>query len=338
MALNNFLEIMRPAVEEYLHTVVDQAFQTGCEELHQMLAYHMGWEGEGAGVEAQGKRVRPILVLLTSACCSKDWQTALPAAAAIELVHNFSLIHDDIQDQSPLRRGRPTLWKKWGTAQAINAGDAMFSLAQIAVLRLIATTSLEITQHAAQLLSQTCLRLTEGQYLDISYETLTHLPMDGYWPMVKRKTAALLAACCEVGALVAGAPIEQQSHFRAFGENLGLAFQVLDDFLGIWGEAALTGKSTESDLVTGKKSLPVLYGLEKKGSFAARWQQGMISGNEVAEIAKILEREGAKDYTLQTADHITQLALQELNLAVTLPNEAGQALIELTHQLLVRQA
>ena len=177
-----------------------------------MLAYHMGWEGEGAGPAARGKRIRPLLVLLTSGAAQGDWKNALPAAAAVELIHNFSLIHDDIQDGSDQRRGRPTVWKLWGTAQAINSGDAMFALAHLTIFRLAGTTNEHTAFQAAHMLQETCLELTKGQFLDMSYETQSQLMIDDYWPMVSGKTAALLATCTELGALVAG----QMKEFALF--------------------------------------------------------------------------------------------------------------------------
>jgi geranylgeranyl diphosphate synthase type I len=324
------------AIEDELQRVVAQNRKPGLEEMHHMLAYHMGWEGEGAGPSARGKRIRPLLVLLTTAASGGEWQCALPAAAGVELLHNFSLIHDDIQDQSPLRRGRFTLWKRWGVAQAVNAGDAMFSLAYLAVFRLEETVSQPVALRASRILHETCLELTQGQYLDLSYEGRGDLTVDDYWPMVGGKTAALLSACTEIGALAAQAPPEICDAHRRFGRLLGLAFQAQDDLLGIWGDAALTGKSADSDLASGKKSLPVLYGLSLDGPFARRWIQGPISATEVHEMASQLAAEGARDYTQEKANELTGQALQALQESRP-QGEAGEAIISLTRQLLSRK-
>lgn len=302
-----------------------------------MIAYHLGWEGEGAGPEARGKRIRPLLVLLSTAAAGGEWQRALPAAAAVELVHNFSLVHDDIQDQSPLRRGRPTVWIKWGTAQAINIGDTLFTLAQMALLRLAETVSSEVAHTASLVLQETCLALTQGQYLDISYESRGNLTMEAYWPMVSGKTAALLSASTLLGALAAQADEPACEAYHRFGRSLGLAFQALDDLLGIWGDAALTGKSTESDLLAGKKSLPVLYGLSLGGPFAARWAQGKISQEDVLVLAVQLEIEGGKTYTLEHANELTDQALTALAEASP-QGEAGAMLEALARKLLQRAA
>jgi geranylgeranyl diphosphate synthase type I len=333
--LDRYFQVCLPAIEQELHQAVAFAGGPGLEALHGMLAYHMGWEGETSGPNASGKRIRPLLVLLTCAAAGGEWTDALPGAAAVELVHNFSLIHDDIEDNSDLRRGRPTVWKIWGIPQAINAGDAMYALAQLSVLRLQHTTSQPAALQAAVILQQTCLALTQGQYRDISYEQRHDLAMDDYWPMIEGKTAALVAASAEIGAIAAQADYKTCSAYREFGRALGLAFQAQDDMLGIWGDSALTGKSAESDLVTGKKSLPVLYGLEQKGLFALRWLAGPVEPADVPALARQLELDGAREYTRQRADELTTQARQALERANP-QGEAGQALVELADWLLGR--
>ncbi|MFM8322016.1 MAG: polyprenyl synthetase family protein [Chloroflexota bacterium] len=326
---------MLEAVELEMQQAVARAGGAGLGELHGMLAYHMGWEGEGAGPEARGKRIRPLLVMLAAQAAGGDWQAALPAAAAVELIHNFSLIHDDIEDNSPLRRGRQTLWKRWGVAQAVNTGDTLFTLAHLAVFRLEQTVSAAAALQAAHVLQQTCLHLTQGQYLDISYETRSDLLEADYWPMVGGKTAALLDCCCRLGAVAARAEAGVQQAYGDFGRLLGLAFQAQDDLLGIWGDPAVTGKSAASDLVSGKKSLPVLYGLGMQGAFGRRWRQGPVDEAEAAQVAALLAADGAQAYVQQQADQLTTQALDALEQACP-QGEAGQALRDLAHKLLRR--
>jgi geranylgeranyl diphosphate synthase type I len=331
--------ILLSSIETELQHAVGPAGGPGLEALRHMIAYHMGWEGEGSGTTAQGKRIRPLLVLLATAAAGGAWQAALPAASAVELLHNFSLIHDDIEDNSPLRRGRPTVWRKWGISQAINTGDALYALAHLALGRLAETAAPETTLQAARLFHQTCLHLTQGQYLDLAYQSRSSLSVDDYWPMIGGKTAALLAACTGLGALVAGADEAVRQAYGEFGRLLGLAFQVQDDLLGIWGDAALTGKSTESDLVEGKKSLPVLVGLEKGGKFARRWRSGSVSPAEAPALAALLEAEGGRSYPSQAAARLTQEAMQALDrIASAHPQgEAGVALHDLAQKLLKRE-
>jgi geranylgeranyl diphosphate synthase type I len=328
---------MRAALEAALAEVVDQTMGTDTPELRAMLRYHLGWEGEGSGPEAQGKRIRPILVLLTTHAAGGEWQRALPAAASVELIHNFSLIHDDIQDQSSLRRGRPTLWVKWGVAQAINAGDLMFTQAFYSLTNLSGLIQPEDVVDALRLLQDTCIELTKGQFMDLWNEQEVSLPIESYWPMVGGKTAALLACCTQLGAIVAGASSERCKAFRNFGYQLGLAFQVQDDWLGIWGEAARTGKSTESDLVSRKKTLPVLYALQQKQRFAERWSNGPITAAEAPAMAQMLIDEGAQAYTEAQANRLTKEALDALaHGAISV--ESGAALRGLALKLLGRKS
>jgi geranylgeranyl diphosphate synthase type I len=335
MSLNSLIQLMQPAIEDELVASLSPSGGERFEEFHYMMAYHLGWEGAGAGPEARGKRIRPLMVLLTTAAAGADWRVALPGAAAVELIHNFSLIHDDIEDDSPLRRGRQTLWKLWGIAQAINAGDAMFTLAHLAILRLADNVPIESAYTASRVLLQTCLQLTQGQYLDISYEGRGDLNLDAYWPMVGGKTAALLAASTEIGALAAQVDAKICQAYHRFGWSLGLAFQAQDDQLGIWGDAELTGKSAASDLLTGKKSLPVLYGLSQQGVFAERWHQGPLTADELDWMAEQLELEGGREYTQKVANELTEAALTALEEAQP-QGEAGAALGDLALQLLSR--
>jgi geranylgeranyl diphosphate synthase type I len=336
MSFKQLNESMLPEIEKELQSQVRRLNQKNSLPFYEMLTYHMGWTGEGAGTEATGKRIRPLMVLLTAAACGADWHSALPAAAAVELVHNFSLVHDDVQDNSDKRRGRPTVWKKWGVPMAINAGDALFVIANQAILDLEKNLPAAIVVRAASILNNICLELTRGQYMDMSYEERSDLKIADYWPMIGGKTSALLSACTHIGALIGGADPEKQESYRAFGYGLGLAFQVQDDVLGIWGNEAITGKSAASDLVEGKNSLPVLFAVEKDGPFAKRWKQGPIQENEVKEVADLLESEGAKTYALEMSQKETAKALAFLEQANP-TGEAGVALLELANMLLKRK-
>ncbi len=335
--MNKLISTLYPAIESELQRQVARIDEPRTRPFYEMLTYHMGWTGESAGPEATGKRLRPLLVLLTTAACGADWKPALPAAASVELIHNFSLVHDDIQDKSDLRRGRPTVWRKWGEAHAINVGDALFILAHLALSELKERFAAEMALKAEAIIDWACLGLTRGQYLDLFYEGQTSLTLNDYWPMIAGKTAALLSACTHVGGILGNADESTQEAYRDFGHYLGLAFQAHDDYLGIWGDSALMGKSTDSDLATGKKSLPVLYGLGQEGPFARRWAEGPVSTEEIPALADQLAREGAKVFTQEAADRMTDLALQSLRQANP-QAEAGEALFELANLLLNRQS
>ncbi|HVP20654.1 MAG TPA: polyprenyl synthetase family protein [Anaerolineaceae bacterium] len=328
---------LRPAIELEIQRVINENIPAEFIGTRSILTYHLGWEGEGAGLEAQGKRIRPLLVLLCAASACGQWQQALPAAAAVELVHNFSLIHDDIEDRSVLRRGRSTVWVKWGIPQAINAGDLMYTLAFTAVLDMSRTVSPAVGLRSAEVLNKTCIRLTGGQYLDMKYEKQAEVTIDEYWPMIEGKTASLLECCAVLGGLAGQVEEAQLNSFLEFGHNLGLAFQILDDWLGIWGDAIQIGKSTESDLVSGKKTLPVLFGLRQKGQFYRRWIKGNITPDESHELAIVLREEGAQQYTQAMADQFTQKALDALSSAAREENEASASLRQLALELLSRK-
>ena len=345
--MTDLIKSMLAGIESELQKQVSRLDAPRTKEYFEMLTYHMGWSGEGAGPEATGKRIRPLLVLLTAMAATEDdqhtaqhnfiWQSVLPAAAAVELLHNFSLVHDDIQDHSDKRRGRPTIWVQWGMPQAINAGDGLFVISNLSVLDMVENYPAETVVKAATILQNAALELTRGQYLDISYEKRSTLGAEDYWPMISGKTAALLSACCDLGALLGGADEATQDAYRSFGHYLGLAFQLQDDILGIWGNEVVTGKSTSSDLVEGKKSLPVLVGLEKKGRFAERWAGGPIQLNEVEELAKLLASEGGYAHTQEMAKQMTDLAINNLRTASP-QGEAGELLMNLANKLLRREA
>ncbi len=339
---NTLQQAMFDAIETELKQQVGRLDQPHTKPFHEMLTYHMGWTGEGSGPQAAGKRIRPLITLLSLASINKEsnseinWLHAVSFSAAIELVHNFSLVHDDIQDNSPLRRGRKTVWVKWGAPMAINVGDALFVIANQAALDLQKNYPAEMVVRAAGILNEVCLQLTQGQFLDMSYEERTDLKIEDYWPMIGGKTSALLSVCTQAGAYLGYAQEEKVELYRQFGYHLGLAFQVQDDILGIWGDESVTGKSVASDLVEGKNSLPVLYALEQNGKFAERWRKGPISQEEVGDIAALLENEGGKAYAEKMSAELTEKALGYLNSADP-QGEAGDAIRELANMLLKRK-
>lgn len=333
---------MIPAVEDEMRDILrlGHAAETGAGEMFGMMQYHMGWVGATFEVDEvpAGKRIRPLLCLLSCAAAGGDWQQAVPAAAAIELLHNFTLIHDDIQDNSPTRRGRPTLWQLWGIAQAINSGDAMFALAHTALYRLgDRGVDAAIVVEAARRFDQTCLLLTQGQYHDMHFETRDDVAVGEYIRMIGGKTAALLALCGELGALVAGADESTTAHYGEFARDLGMAFQVKDDILGIWGDEVAIGKSAATDVETRKKTLPVLFGLEQNGKLRKLYRHEEDGERFVAKVVALLDEVGARDYAQQQAERYSASALHNLE-ATGAEGEAGRALLELANMLLQREA
>ena len=265
---------------------------------HQ-AAYHLGWITAGGAPTAAdgGKAVRPALALLSAEAAGAPPETGLPGAVAVELVHNFSLLHDDLMDGDEERRHRRTVWALWGSASAILTGDALLALAQEVLL----DCGLATAPAAARLLSRTIRRLIHGQVQDMSFEQRTHVTVEECLDMAAAKTGALLSASASIGALLAGAPQDTVDALALYGEQVGLAFQLTDDVLGIWGNPRTTGKSVHSDLRAGKKSLPVAYALNQGGALGvelAAWlaAPGEPGDAELGRAADLIEAAGGREW------------------------------------------
>ena len=296
--------------------------------VYEMCRYHLGLDGSGSS----GKRMRPVLGLLAYASIAGDHRAALPGAAAVELGHNFSLVHDDIEDHDVERRHRPTLWAVHGVPQAINTGDMLFSLSRIALHRL---TDLGFPDRKVlrlmRLYDETCVALCEGQYMDMrAAEDDSPMSVEAYFDMIGRKTAALIAGAIEAGALLATDDDEVIARYRAFGWDLGIAFQLNDDLLGIWGEETATGKEP-TDIARHKQTLPVLYAFEHAGPedrerLTALWSAAELRPGDVAELRSILDRAGARVETRSQARAHRDRALASLDAAGIVRPEARAAI------------
>lgn len=335
MALPQAFRRYREGINRELESIIGRSSLA----LYDMMRYHLGWiDEEGHPVEARGgKLVRPTLCLLSCKAVGGDWRVALPAAAAVELVHNYSLIHDDIEDGDEERRGRATVWRVWGQPQAINAGDAMHSLARLAILRL---GERGIPQkkvlRAASILDSACVELCHGQYLDISYETRLDINVDAYLEMIEGKTAALMACSLELGALLGTEEENLINRFHRLGHKLGLAYQMKNDVLGIWGS-----KTSASDIKKKKKTLPVIYALERaKGKerqeLVRLYSKKVINPRDVDRVVQLLHDTGAKEYTETMAKRYYQEGVAELE-GVGLSASAKQELVEVIAFLVERE-
>lgn len=284
-----------------------------------MFKYHLGWtDAKFAPTKTDmGKRIRPLLCLLTCEAVCGDWKRALPVAAAIELVHNFSLIHDDIEDQSDERRGRPAVWKVWGLAQGLNAGDGMFMLARLALDKMPQLgVAVDQCAHINYEFDATTLALCHGQFLDLSFEARLDVTIDEYLKMIHGKTGALIAAAARLAAMLGTPERGLIETFGRFGENIGLAFQMTDDILGIWGNSSVTGKSAATDILTKKKSLPAIIGLShpQHGEILrAIYSQPQLSPDDVARVLLLLDAVGAREQTQTRADEYRATALAALD-------------------------
>jgi len=286
------------AIDEEIRAVLTQV-EASLEPFYGMMLYHLGLDTD---ITATGKRLRPLVSVLVYEALSGETRTVLPAAAALELLHNFTLIHDDIEDHDPTRRHRPTVWSVWGVPQAINAGDGMYAASRLAVQRLRGhDLPAERILDFACLLDQACVRVCEGQFLDISFESRTDVTVDRYRTMVAKKTGALIAAACEGAAVLATDDADIRDALARFGDEFGQAFQAHDDLLGIWATTERTGKLVMNDLVKRKKTLPVVMAFAKasprlRAQLAALFEEAApLRPESVERIREILDELGTRE-------------------------------------------
>jgi geranylgeranyl diphosphate synthase type I len=286
---------------------------------YYMQEYHLGWRNQNLETASfpPGKLLRPQFALLACSAVGGNIEQALPLSAGIQLIHDFSLIHDDIEDNSDTRRGRATLWKLWGLAQGINAGDGMFVIAHLALHRLIDTgLPAEVVLDVLRRFDQTILTICEGQFLDLSFEGDLSINEGDYLAMIGRKTATLIAAAAGLGAIVGGADQASAQALFDFGQNLGLAFQVQDDVLGIWGDPTVTGKPYAADIYQRKLTLPVIYALrnaEQREELASIYQQQQLTDDDTGQVLDVLDAVGARSYTEDIAHRYHAEAMNALN-------------------------
>lgn len=287
--------------------------------LARMAAYHMGWvDAEGGPASAGGKHVRSNLCCWAAEACGAGAEAALPAACAVELIHNFTLVHDDVQDGDRQRRGRPTVWSIWGAGQAINAGDGLSAIALQTLLggrSRLSPAERATRAVAAQVLVEAVIDLIEGQCIDLAHECRPDTPLPTYLRMVEGKTAALIGAGLEAGAVMAGAGPDVREHLRRAGRELGVAFQLRDDWLGAWGEPALTGKSRENDLSRRKLTHPLVAAYEVAGEEQRRELEALYRGRgqeDEPRIRRLLEELGGPDLTAAAAPRRAAAAMEEM--------------------------
>jgi geranylgeranyl diphosphate synthase type I len=282
------------------------------------MQYHLGWVDTSFSPISSnpGKLIRPTLLLLAFEVTaehnhdaameqhdSSHLRRALPAAASVELTHNFTLIHDDIEDGDSERRHRSTLWNLWGIPQAINTGDGMFSLARYALWDVVDEgVDPSIAVQLGAVLDKACLVLSEGQFLDISFENRDDISVAMYVDMIGRKTATLMGCAAEMGAMLGTREAETIFRLRSFGFSIGTAFQVRDDLLGVWASTEELGKTPAGDIYRRKKSLPAIHALESAGVSEQQFlrqvysQKTPITSSQVEEVLAIFERTHTKEY------------------------------------------
>ncbi|MEU8171749.1 family 2 encapsulin nanocompartment cargo protein polyprenyl transferase [Microbispora hainanensis] len=297
--------------------------------MRRMAGYHFGWwDARERPLRANGgKALRPAFTLLAAEGVGGDVDAALPAAVAVELVHNFSLVHDDVMDGDAVRRHRPTVWNVFGRSEAILAGDSLLTLA-FAVLTAGSGRSAAVS---VRTLARCVQALLDGQSADLGFEERSDVSLGDCVRMAEGKTGALFGCACALGALQAaglpgGATTEQVSFLRVFGERVGLAFQIVDDLLGIWGDPAVTGKPVHSDLRNRKKSLPVVAaltsGTKAGGALAALYRRPLAQA-DLARAARLVDEAGGRAWCLARVDDLLSEAMEALRSAELAPGPAA---------------
>nr|WP_206325729.1 MULTISPECIES: family 2 encapsulin nanocompartment cargo protein polyprenyl transferase [unclassified Streptomyces] len=322
------------ALLDRTRTAVDPQIRSTVETLpgsiRRVAMYHFGWEdADGAPAAGQaGKAIRPALVLAAARALGAEEGGAVKAAAAVELAHNFTLLHDDIVDEDPTRRHRPTAWTVFGIPDALMAGDAMNALA----LRLLVEDPHPASSAAAARLAACVIELCAGQQADCAFETRgpREVSLDECLAMATAKTGALLGCSCALGALYAGAGEEEVAALDAFGREAGLAFQLIDDLIGIWGDPERTGKPAGADLVARKKSLPVVAALASGTAageeLAELYSRTTLDERAVRAAAAAVERAGGRDWAQAQAAERMGRAVEHLARAVPDLSAAGDLL------------
>ena len=316
------------------------------EEIPDLLKYHLGWVDRDGNVSqtafSQGKALRPTLCMFACDALGGDITRAVLGAAALELIHNFSLIHDDIQDQDIERRHQSTVWSIWGIPKALVAGDAMQAVGDLtALMSMEKGVPVNVVLKVSEILTESYLEMIEGQCLDLRFETRTDISSEDYLGMVARKTGALLRSSVHIGSLIATDDEHITQAFSEFGNHIGRAFQIRDDYLGIWGDASETGKSNDNDIRRRKKSFPVVYGFEHASGIAKKelisiYNEEINEEEDVAKVMAILEDVGAPQYSAEITEKSAELALSAIS-GLDLPNWVDQEIGDLVNFLVNRQ-
>ena len=331
------------SVEQELNRAVPTAEDS---EAYRLLRYHLGWTDQhGSAMEtliSQGKSLRPTLCLFACEALADDYSKALPAAAALELIHNFSLIHDDIQDQDLERRHQPTVWHLWGIPKALSAGNAMQCTGDLALLNVGGEdVAPETVLQVSGILTESYLEMIKGQCMDLDFESRTDVKADEYLYMIACKTGALIRCALEIGALLATDDRATVRAFAEFGDCLGQAFQIRDDYLGIWGDEAAMGKATGNDIRRRKKSYPVVFALEQASGRAMDdlvriYGQEELEEDDVQRVLAVLDEVGSQEHSQRLTEAAAARALEALK-PVSLPQWAQTEAEELVDFLARRE-
>ena len=314
-------------IEKYLSNI---SYPTQPEGLYEPISYVLSMGG---------KRLRPTLLLLSYSLFKDDIDTALPLAIGLETYHNHTLLHDDLMDNADVRRGKPTVHKKWDANTAVLSGDAMLIIA----FRHFIEARCEGKEQILKLFANTALEICEGQQYDVNFERRTDVTESEYMEMIRLKTSVLLACAAKAGALAAGASPEDADTLYRFAEKMGLAFQVQDDWLDVYGDPKVFGKKIGGDILCGKKTYLLINALnradaaEKQRLLALLADSEMPAGEKIAAVTHIYDALGISQLTLQTIDNLYKEALAALD-ALSLPAERVAPLRQYAGSLLGRKS
>jgi geranylgeranyl diphosphate synthase type I len=331
---------------EWLDEAIDAALASASTDLdlYRWARYHLGWldqdlvpMGPAERRRHGGKRLRGVLTVLACEAAGGRGGAAAPAGAAVELIHNFSLVHDDVEDNDEERRHRPTVWKLWGVPHAINVGSSLQAMVDVSVLRLAAHHPAETVLQVFQVMTRGIVLMTEGQYLDMAAQDRETMSEAEYFRMTGGKTAALIEAALRSGAILGTSDEGRIEALAQFGRSFGLAFQCRDDYLGIWGEPALTGKPVGSDIIQGKRSLPVVHALAAAAGEQAVHLRDALGDRDVPAVLRVLDELRTADWVRARVEDHTREALTALERAGA-RNPYGEAIGEIAAYALGRES
>ncbi|MCK4676954.1 MAG: polyprenyl synthetase family protein [Bacteroidales bacterium] len=314
--------------EKFKNALDAQEFSYDPPELYQPIGYTLA---------LGGKRLRPVLMLMGCDLFEGDIEKAIPAAIGLEIFHNFTLLHDDIMDKAPIRRGKPSVYKKWNTNIAILSGDTMFAIAY----NYVAETEKELLPDVLKVFTQTAKEVCEGQQYDLNYEVQAHVSLNDYTKMIRLKTAVLFAASLKIGAIIAGADANDIQNLYLFGENTGMAFQLRDDLLDVYGIEEKFGKKTGGDILANKKTFLYLKAFElAEGSTRDKLNSCFIINKynretKIKEVIEIYNQLGVKASAENEMDKYYQKAMEHLD-KVKVEKKRKQELIRLAKTIAIR--
>lgn len=332
----------------WLDAEMEAALSSASQDLtlYDWARYHLGWHDEALRPMSEaerrkhgGKRLRGVLAVLAAEAMGAPGRSAAAAGAAIEFIHNFSLVHDDVEDNDAERRHRPTVWKLWGVPHAINVGSNMQAMVDVAVLRLAHDHPAESVVQALRVITRAVVLMTEGQFLDMAAEDAQEMSLESYFRMTGGKTAALIEGALRLGALLGTQDEARVESMAAFGRGFGLAFQSRDDYLGIWGDPVKTGKPVGSDILQGKRSLPVVHALAAApaGSPQGDRLRAALRDRDVPAVLEILEALGTAAWVNARVEEHTTAALDALHRAAP-ASPYGEAIRQIAEYALGRDS